>query len=517
MIDVLHFPAIRDGVSIPGNKKAVLYCSPNAGLIEVVAGMSFSGGNVPGADRENSHDDSWVDYYTESGFDVYAFNYAGYGRSFGTTMCVRSRIEGDRSPGCFARVLRIFRGAFFTFQPTPETLRADGVAVGQHLLSSGGVEQLIVHGESIGGLAASGLARHLSTSPSFGSKVSLLVCDRTFCNLEAVAQRLVGGWSGYAIRCLAPFWNTDVAGDFLASSCPKVVANDAADVIISDAASLKSGIALWKELHRGIAPTKGIGWITETPLQYRMAEWENVCVTDSKYVPGNVLFRSQAPVWPNDKLVSFDEAFHFAACCKRIGKFAKAASRAMPRGEEEEGIGLGDLTLQPLVMQAWVALACCDGLTGATLGIAARRGFDATVAWLCSCLVFGGQSVVSRAEKRMQEHQDSLGSMKIVPEDFEGPKAFGTENGSAAALLPISIPVVLERLVSFLEAGDDTMCQRKFIGISQPKRPKQTPNSFAAFLSFPRIPVCCWHAALHTSATLRPFDHRVCTEESTRQ
>lgn len=53
MIDVLHFPAYYRRVdplqqpdpSIrPRNTKAVLYCNPNAGLIEVAAGLSFVGG-----------------------------------------------------------------------------------------------------------------------------------------------------------------------------------------------------------------------------------------------------------------------------------------------------------------------------------------------------------------------------------------------------------------------------------------------------------------------------------------
>ena len=157
-------------------------------------------------------------------------------------------------------------------------MRADGLAVGTYLVSNLGVESLVIHGESIGGVAAAGTARQLTESSFLRDKVSLLICDRTFCNLEAVAQRLVGGWSGYAIRVLAPFWSTDVAGDFLAANCPKVVANDCADNIIADYASLKSGIAFWKEIHRGAASTRGVGWVLEAPLEYRMADWENVCV-----------------------------------------------------------------------------------------------------------------------------------------------------------------------------------------------------------------------------------------------
>jgi len=269
MIDVYHFPARNKGSALPRNHKAVLYCNPNAGLIEVATGMSLVGGNVPTANGDNnSHDNSWTDFYTDLGLDVYVFNYAGFGRSFGTTLCLSGQNAGDNyQPGLLARLGRIFRASFLSFQPTPETIRADGTAVAQYLLNDVGVDQLIIHGESIGGVAASGAARRLSESPATRNKLALVICDRTFCNLEAVAQRLVGGWTGYAIRGLAPFWNTDVAGDFLAASCPKVVANDAADAIINDAASLKSGVALWKEIHRGVATTKGIGWMTEAPLQ----------------------------------------------------------------------------------------------------------------------------------------------------------------------------------------------------------------------------------------------------------
>jgi hypothetical protein len=111
MLDVLHFPARSHGSSSPRNTRAVLYCNPNAGLIEVAAGMSLVGGNVPSADADNSaSDSSWTDFYTSNGIDVYVFNYAGYGRSFGTTLCVSGRNAGDNyHPGILARISRIIR------------------------------------------------------------------------------------------------------------------------------------------------------------------------------------------------------------------------------------------------------------------------------------------------------------------------------------------------------------------------------------------------------------------------
>lgn len=469
MLDVIHFPAYNrrnqqqpDPSTRPRNTKAVLYCNPNAGLVEVAAGLSFTGGNVPTTDPNNAHDDTWIDYYTELGFDVYAFNYAGYGRSFGTTLCVRGKnASGDQYPGSLAQFGRILRSGLCAFQPTPDSFRADGVAVALYLLNDLTIQQLVIHGESIGGMAAAGAANHLSNNPLYEKKLSLLLCDRTFCNLEAIAQRLVGEWSGYAIRFLTPFWNTDIAGDYLATKCPKVLASDATDVIISEASSLKTGVALWKELHRGITTTKGIGWVPETPLQYRMADWEDCCVNDSRYLPANALFQAQPPVWPTDKHISFEETFHFAACCKRIAKLAKATSRATPR--DEEFASSLTPTSQPFIMQAWITLACCDGLTGATLGVATKRGFDATVAWLCSCVVFGGQVVVQRAEQRIQLPLSERNALEIIPTDFDGrPSSYEDHEEEGTYLFPKPIPVVIESLLSYLEMCDEVISKGKY-------------------------------------------------------
>ena len=464
-IDVIHFPAneanSRDGLV---NPKAVLYCNPNAGLIEVVTGMSLTGGNVPTVDSNSSNvvNDSWVDFYTEQGIDVYVFNYAGYGRSYGTTACVRGPIhQGEPSTRCFSKLYRIIRSVLFTFQPTPDTVRVDGIAVAKHMLLECGVTNLYIHGESIGGIAASGTAHCLSQS-ALRNHIVMLICDRTFCNLEAIAQRLVGDWTGYAIRFLTPLWNTDVTGDFLAASCPKIVASDAADVIIAEASSLKSGIAIWKELHRGVATTKGIAWVPSTPLQYRMAEWENCCVNDSKHVSPAALFQAQPPVWPRDKHVSFEEAFHFAACCKRIGKLATSVARAASR--DNEGLDSLDVSSQPTLVQAWAILGSCDGLTGATLGVATKRGYDASITWLCAVLVFGCQVVAGQAEKRTLQHPGSSSTLTIVPSDFDTrPDQSRLSDNDVGSIYPRPIPTVLQLLISFMEVPDESMTKCKCI------------------------------------------------------
>lgn len=428
MLDVLHFPSSKWDASTPLNPRAVLYCNPNAGLIEVAAGMSLVGGNVPSSVSEtNATDETWVDFYISLGIDVYIFNYAGYGRSHGNTSCVKGLKNNEFHPGMLARIKRIISSSFFAFQPRPETLREDGLAVAQYLINDVGISQLIIHGESIGGVAASSTARMISESPTLRGKLSLLLCDRTFCNLEAVSQRLVGGWAGNAIRILAPFWSTNVTNDFLAAHCRKVVANDAGDLIISDPSSLKSGIALWKEIHRGasVSATNGIGWITQAPLQYRMSDLEDLCVCDPRYAgSGGLLPHARAPEWPRDHYITIEEAFHFAACVKRIGKQAKVASKS--------GLSLP-------VYDAWVLLSCMDGLCGDPLGVPVKRGFDATVTWLCCLLVFGPQIVAARAAHRIGH----LSPEEAELEDFDARPDNFLELEKEGALFPKPLPVVL--------------------------------------------------------------------------
>jgi hypothetical protein len=473
MIDCLHIPAKTSGVSNSRNTKAVLYCNPNAGLIEVATGMSLAGGNIASDIDGVINDNCWTDFYTNHGFDIYLFNYAGFGRSYGAGFCGAARRGGEEryEAGAFGRIKRILHGTFCSFQPTPATLRADGLAVGTHILSETGVDSLVIHGESIGGVAASSTGRLLTENSTLKDKVSLLICDRTFCNLEAVAQRLVGGWSGYAIRALAPFWSTDVVGDFLAASCPKIVATDSADAIIADSSSLKAGIAFWKEINRGAAATKGIGWIMDAPLHYRMADWENVCVTDSSYVPLGVS-RITSPVWPADKHISLEEAFHFAACAKRIGKLASIEKKRfafMLSAGMIDAESVGPDGCQVPIYLVWKYLGCCEGLCGSALGITVKGGFDTTVAWLCSTLTFGGQTIVEAMEHRHkwsdEEAQFKLSELGHVDEsDFDCRPPGYEQQESETVVHPKPIPEVVAALKQIVEdnRNDAIMNNGKF-------------------------------------------------------
>jgi uncharacterized protein len=77
------------------------------------------------------------------------FNYRGYGRSQGA--------------------------------PSPAANSADCLALVRHVRGVLGVKRIVVHGESIGGLCA-------AYAGAQEGLVDLLVIDRTFANLGAVAQ-----------------------------------------------------------------------------------------------------------------------------------------------------------------------------------------------------------------------------------------------------------------------------------------------------------------------------------------
>ena len=116
MIDVIHIPAKSHGDFPQGSKKAVLYCNPNAGLIEVATGMSLAGGNV---DSEvDASENCWSDFYSNMGFDVYLFNYAGFGRSYGAGLCGVGKRGGEEPyiEGGMGRFRRICHSTLCGFQ-----------------------------------------------------------------------------------------------------------------------------------------------------------------------------------------------------------------------------------------------------------------------------------------------------------------------------------------------------------------------------------------------------------------
>lgn len=502
-VDAIHIP--HNGHS--RSRRAVLYCNPNAGFYEVATGISMVGDGTARktvatfdeSDNATNDGNCWTDFYLENGFDVYLFNYSGYGRSYGLGPLGCKSSTRSEAGGIVGRIYRISRALFLDFKPSPSTLKEDALSVANHITNTLGVEHIVIHGESIGGMAAASTGYNLSkqrlrsrSGDTFDlvsesqDDISLLICDRTFCNLEACAQRLVGSWAGPAIGILAPFWNTNVARDFLSTTFPKVVCTDAADAIIADSSSLKSGISLAKEITKG--ETFGVGSIWQAPLQYRMADFEGIGVQETSFgTDENTVVN--CPVWPVDKIVSLKEAFHFSACVTRIAKYATEVKKrdktqslrgimSSESNDGGEGVEVSALhheqrtkyedssdeeDVNPTflnsprnddretLIEVWNILACCDGLCGAPLGFAVRNGYDCVVSWLCAAITYGSQRVASAAENRLKDSsaKNIVGSDldPILDIDFDcRVDDFYKQEGSETMIHPISLPEVTQRL-----------------------------------------------------------------------
>lgn len=407
----------------------------------------------------------WTEYYLDHGYDCYLFNYAGYGRSFGGNSW-NDTSATEFSHGFIGALKRVLFSTFLAFKPSSESLKKDAADVARHLVDVVGVDELIIHGESIGGMAAAGAARALTATSAASKTSTILVCDRTFCNLEAVAQRLVGQWTGNAIRLLTPRWSTDVARDFLAAKCPKIVAQDCADEIIHDYSSLKSGLSFAGELTKG--QTNTVGWMMSSPMEYRVADLDSVSVGKSRISASSRQVKNP-PTWPADKHVSWSEAHHFAASVRRIGKLATSAKKKMQArlGEESsaeaEGIEVSLSTdesssqLSPAnipnglmqkkseekaLTKLWKVLACCDGLCGHPLGHTVKEGADCSIAWLCCALIFGPQVLAEQAEKRWRKAGAGDDRSVFVSDDFVLHPSDDQWDDDDVPQHPIPMPVV---------------------------------------------------------------------------
>ena len=92
-----------------------------------------------------------------------------------------------------------------------------------------------VHGRSVGGVVATHIARK--------GYVDFLFADRTFSSLDEVVKYSFGRWAQILLPLFMLTFDMDLTTDYIFSSCYKVIANDPNDEIISDSASLKTGVA----------------------------------------------------------------------------------------------------------------------------------------------------------------------------------------------------------------------------------------------------------------------------------
>lgn len=235
------------------SEKLVLFCGPNAGFLENFAQMDWN--------------TSWCGYYLSRGIDFFAFNYRGYGRSVGS--------------------------------PNPSLLKQDAEKVFDYVMKEFHPRDILVHGESIGGMVACHLARH--------RPIHALVCDRTFGSLDAAARRILAQWAGSAVK-YAAWWNTDVVTDYLSATCAKVMLQDPYDEIIAHPASLKVGVAARFVLDDYILK------IPREPNCYVLARYQRLATMPRE--AESVEWLSQASTPYHTLPRQFVE--HFYACCAML-------------------------------------------------------------------------------------------------------------------------------------------------------------------------------------------------------
>ena len=154
-------------------------------------------------------------------------------------------------------------------------------------------------------------------------------------------------------------------------------------------------------------------------------------------------------MWPQDKHISLDEGFHFAACAKRIGKLASLEKKRFFSVDVEAA--MSGVECPSPIFQVWKFLGTCEGLCGAALGTAVKGGYDVTVAWLCCTLTFGGQTLVEGMEHRHKWTEDQARTLlaqlgPVLPTDFDcRPPGYESQE-SGTTVHPKPIPEVIEAL-----------------------------------------------------------------------
>ncbi|KAF0690203.1 Aste57867_18394 [Aphanomyces stellatus] len=316
-----------DGMFIPGlglpnthanTERTVLLCNPNCGLYEF-----------------HHFQSDWIQFYTKYGVNVFVFNYRGYGRCKG--------------------------------YPSPSANNMDGMAVVAHLKARG-ITRLAVHGESIGGMVATHVAKN---APG----IEVLVADRTFANLPAVAQRLVASWAGSALSCVTR-WQTDNVANYLDAPCHKVLCCDPCDEIIADASSLKAGIALRLELGDLTldAPPTPTSSSRGAPLLSPCASIQSHGRLDDD--------ESVVVVVAGEPLTEAMVA-QFTSALESI------ADRARQAVEQDGGMAIDLHPDEKRIVDVWSAVASVDGHCGQTLFYAAGGGLESVRTWIASFLVWG--------------------------------------------------------------------------------------------------------------------------------
>lgn len=253
--------------------------------------------------------------------------------------------------------------------------------------------------------------------------IDVLIADRTFATLPALAQRLVAKWTGSAVKSLT-WWETDNAKNYLEAKCAKLLCSDPDDEIIHDAASLKTGVALRIALGDCGSEITSATATESTTLAETIAEIFSMSVEPSTRVRRVSEANSRPEIGG-----PITEAMvrRFSECALSVGRRAMAytarrdaaisASGSNIEGthvtismEDDQNDQDENTSMLPpkeslnfpeeLLAVVWMQLACMDGFCGQCLLQAAESGgYDRIRAWTASLLVWGGNLPAEKRQK----------------------------------------------------------------------------------------------------------------------
>ena len=190
----------------------------------------------------------WIDYYLTRGINLLLWNYRGYGRSTG--------------------------------KPTPNRLMKDGEILVDYLRANYNVKKIGVHGESLGGMVASHIAK--------AKNLEFLCADRTFSSLTDVAFAGFGRFL-YSIYLVVTGWTNDSSDSYIDSNCYKILTFDPRDEVIPISGSLRSGVTR-KIIERGLGIKKQyfslfkqMNWSYVSPKNYFLLLKRIISVSHSEF------------------------------------------------------------------------------------------------------------------------------------------------------------------------------------------------------------------------------------------
>ena len=164
------------------NCPTIIICFPNGGFIEYFYFQC-----------------EWVNFYLEKGINVLVWNYRGYYNSTGT--------------------------------PNPNNIHRDVEKVYDYLVHTIKTNGIIgVHGESLGGYAASHLARV--------KNIKFLLIDRSFWWLHKVISNHYGNWPSNCLKLLSGY---EIRNDlnYIEAKCIKFIAEDSKDSVVPILSGMK--------------------------------------------------------------------------------------------------------------------------------------------------------------------------------------------------------------------------------------------------------------------------------------